>query len=88
MKLNLMLQTWDLLVFVARFQKENILWRTSAKSVEEIKVTKLKYLITIGLQFLTHCNKKTSDRSLSLCLLYYQKQVCLFSQNNNLLGIN
>ena len=51
MKLNLMFQTWDLLVFVAGFRKKNILWRTLAKSVEKIKVTKLKYLLTIGFNF-------------------------------------
>ena len=42
MKLNLLLQTWKLLVYVARFRKKNIiLWRTLTKIVEKIKVTKL-----------------------------------------------
>ena len=46
-KLNLMLQTWKLLVYVARFPKKNIIvWRTLAKTVEKIKVTKLTYFIT------------------------------------------
>ena len=40
MKLNLMLQTWKLLVYVALFRKINsIVWRTLAKIVEKIKVT-------------------------------------------------
>ena len=46
MKLNLMLQTWKLLVYVARFRKKNIVWRTLAKIVEKIKVKKIKYFIT------------------------------------------
>ena len=47
MKLNLMLQTWNWLGYVARLRKKKIiLWRTLAKIVEKIKVTKLKYLIT------------------------------------------
>ena len=50
MKLNLMLQTWKLLVYVARFRKKNIIvWRTLAKIVEKIKVTKLTYFITPSL---------------------------------------
>ena len=50
MKYNLMLQTWNLLVYVARLRKKNIiLWRTVAKIVEKIKLTKLKYLITAWL---------------------------------------
>ena len=36
-KLNLMLQTWDLLIFVVCFRKKNILWRTLAESVEKIE---------------------------------------------------
>ena len=42
MKYNLMLQTWNLLVYVARLRTKNIvLWRTLAKIVEKIKLTKL-----------------------------------------------
>ena len=42
-----MLQTWKLLVYVVRFRKKNIIvWRTLAKIVEKIKVTKLAYFIT------------------------------------------
>jgi len=38
-KLNFMLQTWDMLVFVARLRKkEIILWRPLAKSVEKTKL--------------------------------------------------
>ena len=49
-KLNLMLQTWELLVYVARFRKKNIIvWRTSAKTVEKIKVTKLTYFMAPSL---------------------------------------
>ena len=45
-----MLQTWNLLVYVARLRKTNtILWRTLAEIVEKIKLTKLKYLITAWL---------------------------------------
>ena len=47
MKLNLMLQTWKLLFYVARFRNKNIIvWRTLAKIVEKIKVAKLTYFIT------------------------------------------
>ena len=47
MKLNLILQTWKLLVYVARFRKKSIIvWRTLATIVEKIKVTKLTYFIT------------------------------------------
>ena len=46
----LMLQTWNLLVYVARLRKKNIiLWRTLTKIADKIKVTKLKYLITAWL---------------------------------------
>ena len=46
-KLNLMLQTWKLFVYVARLRKKNIIvWKTLAKIVEKIKVTKLTYFIT------------------------------------------
>ena len=46
-KLNLMLQTWKLLIYVARFRKKNIIvWRNLAKIAEKIKVTKLAYFIT------------------------------------------
>ena len=47
MKLNLMLQTWKLLVYVARFRKKKIIvWITLSKIVEKIKVTKLAYFTT------------------------------------------
>ena len=46
MKLNLILQTWKLLVYIVRFRKKNIIVRrTLAKIVEKIKVTKLTYFI-------------------------------------------
>ena len=54
---NLMLQTWNLLIYVARWRKKTIiLWRTLAKIVEKIKLTKLKYLITAWL----HSNNPSS----------------------------
>ena len=44
MKLNMMMQTWNLLVFLTRFRRKKVfLWRTLANlSVEKIKVSKLK----------------------------------------------
>ena len=52
-----MLQTWNLLIYVARWRKKTIiLWRTLAKIVEKIKLTKLKYLITAWL----HSNNPSS----------------------------
>ena len=72
MKYNLMLQTWNLL-YVARLRKKNIiLWRTLAKIVEKIKLTKLKYLITAWLHSITILyNENTPDGSLYLRLPYY-----------------
>ena len=73
MKYNLMLQTWNLLVYVTRLRKENfILWGTLAEIVEKIKLTKLKYLITVGRAFIltTLFNVNTPDGSLYLRLPY------------------
>ena len=61
----LMLQTWNLLVFVARLRKKNIiLWRTLTKIVEKIKVTKLKYLITAWLHSNNPLQRKHARRKL------------------------
>ena len=63
MKYNL--QTWNLLVYVARLWKKNIiLWRTLAKIVEKIKVTKLKYLITAWLNSNNPLQRKHARRKL------------------------
>ena len=67
MKLNLMLQTWKLLVYVACFRKKNItVWRTLVKIVEKIKVTKLKYLITAWLHSNNPLQRKDARRKLVL----------------------
>ena len=62
-----MLQTWNLLVYVARLRKKNlILWRSLAKIiiVEKIKVTKLKYFITAWLHFNNPLQQKHARRKL------------------------
>ena len=60
-----MLQTWNLLVYVARLRKKNIiLWRTLAKIVEKIKLTKLKYLITEWLHSNNPLQRKHARRKL------------------------
>ena len=65
MKYNLMLQTWNLLVYVARLRKKNIiLWRTLTKIVEKIKLTKLKYLITAWLHSNSPLQRKLARRKL------------------------
>ena len=65
MKYNLMLQTWNLLVYVARLRKKNIiLWRNLAKIVEKIKLTKLKYLITAWLHSDNPLQRKHARRKL------------------------
>ena len=75
MKYNLMLETWNLLVYVTRLRKKIyiILWGTLAKIVEKIKLTKLKYLITVERVFIltTLHNENTPDGSLYLRLPYY-----------------
>ena len=66
-KYNLILQTWNLPVYVARLQKKNIiLWRTLVKIVEKIKVTKLKYLITAWLHSNNPLQRKDARRKLVL----------------------
>ena len=57
-----MLQTWNLLVYVARLRKKSILWRTLAKIVEKIKVTELKYLITAWLHSNNPLQRKGARR--------------------------
>ena len=72
-----MLQTWNLLVYVARLRKKNIiLWRTLAKIVEKIKLTKLKYLITAWL----HSNnplqrKRQTEACIYGCRIIKRKSV-------------
>ena len=60
-----MLQTWNLLVYVARLRKKNIiLWRTLTKIVEKVKLTKLKYLITAWLHSNNPLQRKHARRKL------------------------
>ena len=70
-KFNFVLQTWDILLFVGRLRKKQIIFRrTLAKSVENTKVQKQNTQSQRGF-ILPTLYKKTPDRSLYLRLPYY-----------------